>query len=311
MRIVLEVMDGPLAGKTVELSPGETVTVGRTAKSQLMLAHDSFLSGLHFLVECTEMNGVLRDCNSSNGTWINGEKVAERPIQQGDQISAGQTRFKITMDENTLSDNTRTSTVLFSIPKLDDMRMPDGSMTSVSEAKALTEEQQNVIEYLRRAPAPLYAILNGNVEERVPHILIGCGELYQYLPEGLNFGDNVPPAVYLAHVPTNSALLPKLVQEGWGKHWILFFTCMHPFAEIRKHLRQFILLQTDEGKRFFFRYYDPRLLQFFLTSCSTQEITQFFGPIQCMVMEDTFDSGKLLEFSVSPQGLSGRVQVLK
>lgn len=37
MHVVLEILDGPLAGRTVELQPGQSVSVGRTAKSQLML----------------------------------------------------------------------------------------------------------------------------------------------------------------------------------------------------------------------------------------------------------------------------------
>jgi hypothetical protein len=119
-----------------------------------------------------------------------------------------------------------------------------------------------------------------------------------------------PPGAFMAYVPVTSLLLPRLIQMGWGQHWLLFFTCMHPFAEVRKHLRQFLLLQSDDSKRFFFRFYDPRLLQFFLPACTAQEITQFFGPVQCFVMEDAFDPAKLLEFSVTPQGLSGRVQSL-
>jgi pSer/pThr/pTyr-binding forkhead associated (FHA) protein len=270
-----------------------------------MLPHDSFLSGLHFLVECAEHGAVVRDCNSSNGTWVNHEKVTEQPVQNGDQVAAGQTRFRIHADEAGMTEAGRTSTVMFAVPDLEQMR------AQADEPRSLSVEQANLLEYLRRAPAPLYAILNGNVDERVPHLLIASGENYQWLPEGAPPGDQIAPTVYLVHVPTTSPLLPALIQEGWGKHWIVFFTCQHPFLEIRKHLRQYLCLQTDEGARVFYRFYDPRILQLLLPECGQNEMAQLFGPIQCFLMEDAFDSGKLLEFSVSPQGLSRRVQHLR
>lgn len=36
-----------------------------------------------------------------------------------------------------------------------------------------------------------------------------------------------------------------------------------------------------------FRYYDPRVLRVFLPTCNKEELTNFFGPIQAFVLEDT------------------------
>jgi hypothetical protein len=306
MRVVLEILDGPLAGRTVELTEGQVVTVGRTAKSQLMLPHDSFLSSQHFAVECRPDGCFARDAGSSNGTWVNGQKITEHALAHGDQLAAGQTRFRLLIAAIDDDPNSRTSTVMFAVPQFDQTR----ATTGIIPPPSLTPVQQNVLEYLRRAPAPLYVILNANIEERVPQLLMSSGELYQFMPEGLPETGALPPGVFMAAVPVTSLLLPRLIQMGWGHHWLLFFTCMHPFLEVRKYLRQFLLMTSDDGKQFYFRYYDPRLLQFFLPACTPQEITQFFGPVQCFVMEDAFDPAKLLEFTVTPAGLSGQVQSL-
>jgi len=271
-----------------------------------MLPHDSFLSSQHFVVECRPDGCFARDAGSSNGTWVNGQKITEHALAHGDQLAAGQTRFRLLIAAVDDDPASRTSTVMFQVPQFDQSR----TTTGIAIPPALTPVQQNVLEYLRRAPAPLYAILDASIEERVPQLLMASGELYQFMPEGLPDVGLPQPGAFMAYIPVTSQLLPRLIQMAWGHHWALFFTCMHPFAEVRKHLRQFLLLKSDDSKSFYFRFYDPRLLQLFLPACSPQEITQFFGPVQCFVMEDAFDPSKLLEFSVTPQGLSGRAQSL-
>ncbi len=305
MAVVLEILDGPLAGRTVELAPGESVSVGRTAKSQLMLPHDNFLSGLHFLVEFTAQGVVLRDCNSSNGTWVNGDRVTERPLADGDQVSAGQTRFRVFSQSAEEADR-RSSTVLFAVPKFQEQ-------TGIHSVESLTfpPEQQRLLEYLKQLPAPLYALLNAGIEQHVPHFLMGSGEPFQYLSEGLGLDTLQPPAVYLVHFTPSSALLPRLIREGWGKHWITFLTCSHPLEELVHHLRSHLLVATADGRPFYLRYHDPRLLQVLLPSLTPQEAAQFFGPLHTFLIADPADSSRALEFGLTPQGLAGRALPLK
>lgn len=304
MRVVLEILDGPLAGRTVELTQGESVSVGRTAKAQLMLPHDNFLSGLHFLIEFGGNGVILRDCNSSNGTWVNGERVTERPLGDGDQLSAGQTRFRIYSHSDEAPG--RSSTVLFAVPKFEDK-------TGVHniEAIAFTPEQQRVLEYLKQLPAPLYALLNAGIEQHVPHVVMSSGEMFQFLPEGLAIDLIQPPPIYLVHLPTTSELLSRLIKEGWGKPWIAFFTCSHPLPEIAKHLRNLFLLSTAAGQRFYLRYFDPRLLQLLLPAFTPQELSQFFGPLHTFVIADPGDPSRLLEYGMTPKGLAGRSLTLR
>lgn len=305
MRVVLEILDGPLAGRTVELAAGESVSVGRTAKSQLMLPHDNFLSGLHFLVESTAGGVVLRDCNSSNGTWVNGERVTERPLADGDQVSAGQTRFRVYSEAAEEADR-RSSTVLFAVPKFQEQT----GVHSV-ESLAFSPEQQRLLEYLRQLPAPLYALLNAGIEQHVPHFLMGSGEPFQFLSDGLAMEQMQPPPVYLVQFMPSSALLPRLVKEGWGKPWITFLTCSHPLEELATHLRNLLLVSTVDGRPFYFRYYDPRLLQLLLPMFTPPELSQFFGPMHTLLIADPADAARALEFGMTPQGLAGRALALR
>ncbi len=305
MRVVFEILDGPLAGRTVELSPGESVSVGRTAKAQLMLPHDNFLSGLHFLIEYAQSGLVLRDCNSSNGTWVNGERVTERPLADGDQVSAGQTRFRIYSESAEEADR-RSSTVLFAVPKFQEQT----GIHSI-ESLAFAPEHQRVLEYLKQLPSPLFALLNAGIEQHVPHFLMGSGEPFQFLSEGLAVEQMQPPSVYLAQFTPSSALLPRLIREGWGKPWVTFVTCSHPVPELAKHLRNLMLMSTADGRPFYFRYFDPRILQLLLPTFTPQELSQFFGPLHTFLIADPADPARLLEFGVTPQGLAGRALALR
>jgi hypothetical protein len=92
MRLVLEVITGPLEGKQIEAKVGETVSVGRSAKASVVFA-DNFMSGAHFAVEGDAKGFRLRDLNSRNGTKLNGEMITEAAIKDGDQVHAGHTDF--------------------------------------------------------------------------------------------------------------------------------------------------------------------------------------------------------------------------
>lgn len=295
MRAVIEILDGPLAGRTIPLTPGQTFSVGRTAKSQLMLPHDGFLSGLHFQVECGDDAILLKDCNSSNGTFVNGNKAGTQLLANGDEIIAGQTHFRIHLDAvlpQPEAESTRTTTVMLQVP-----RPQQTAMMAVPTA-ALTPAQQWIVNYLRAQPAPLYALLDAVVEPRVSQMLVTAGEPYDILA-------SVTP--HLVQLSPESPLLPMLVREGWGKGWATFLTCPRPFAELRTHLRLFTSVQLEDGRRMPFRFYNPRLLQVWLAGCSVEELGMFFGPIFSLAIEDICNPGQLIEYRVMAEGLARTV----
>ena len=78
---------------------------------------------------------------------------------------------------------------------------------------------------------------------------------------------------------------------------------MYPVDHIRQHLRNLMVVQTEDNRRFLFRYWDPRFLQISLPVCSMPELQGFFGPVHAYVMQDMTDNGKLIEYSLSQQGL--------
>src|ERR1700730_11285624 len=98
MQAVLEVTSGPHTGRKISLSPGVPVRIGRTPKSDYVVAEDTFLSGAHFYVEWSGAQCVVRDMSSSNGTFLNGTRMNEGLVRDGDIITAGQSSFALHLD---------------------------------------------------------------------------------------------------------------------------------------------------------------------------------------------------------------------
>lgn len=95
MELMLEIKSGSLAGKVIPVRAGQVLTVGRTQRANFPIPQDTYLSGVHFSVECGKESCRLIDRKSANGTFVNGAKVTEVAVQNGDVVFAGKTTFGI------------------------------------------------------------------------------------------------------------------------------------------------------------------------------------------------------------------------
>src|SRR5205085_32358 len=82
---------GDHAGRRIPVPSGAPVRVGRQPPSEVRLADDPMLSNLHFSVECADTGCTVRDLGSRFGTLLNGHKVVEAALKNGDEIKAGRT----------------------------------------------------------------------------------------------------------------------------------------------------------------------------------------------------------------------------
>jgi hypothetical protein len=76
---------------------------------------------------------------------------------------------------------------------------------------------------------------------------------------------------------------------------------------LRRHLREFLRVRDEAGKRLIFRYYDPRILRVYLPTCWPAELNTFFGPISAFITEGE-SSGEILEFRNERGALSSVVR---
>lgn len=69
---------------------GTSITVGREAPSGLVIA-DTRISRQHFEITFTQGRHSIKDLSSRNGTWVNGSRITEIALKDGDIIEAGGT----------------------------------------------------------------------------------------------------------------------------------------------------------------------------------------------------------------------------
>src|SRR5262249_11494370 len=88
---------GPHQGARFEFDRHDTFLVGRAPTAHLQLLDDAYFSRHHLLLEFNPPRCYLRDLGSSNGTSVNGQKVAECFLRDGDVISGGKTRMRLSL----------------------------------------------------------------------------------------------------------------------------------------------------------------------------------------------------------------------
>jgi transcriptional regulator with GAF, ATPase, and Fis domain len=99
LRPRLIAVSGPLEGRTFPLS-GEGSIIGRHADSQLQVL-DLSVSRRHCeLRPDSEQRWVLRDLGSSSGTLVNSRPINERPLEHGDLVQVGTSRFVFLLYES-------------------------------------------------------------------------------------------------------------------------------------------------------------------------------------------------------------------
>jgi pSer/pThr/pTyr-binding forkhead associated (FHA) protein len=72
----------------------DRTTVGNAPENDIALADDAMASHLHAVLERFQAGWCVTDLGSSNGTWVNGERIwSSRRLRHGDEIRIGQTRL--------------------------------------------------------------------------------------------------------------------------------------------------------------------------------------------------------------------------
>jgi eukaryotic-like serine/threonine-protein kinase len=109
LRVNLRVLAGPYKGRVFSFKQHDTFLIGRTNDAHLCLPDDIFFSRHHCLLEIQPPRCFLRDLGSTNGTFVNGEKVHTAFLEHGDQIQGGETVLLVEVEATQIDDRDRRS----------------------------------------------------------------------------------------------------------------------------------------------------------------------------------------------------------
>src|SRR3954467_10266363 len=92
----LVLLSAGMTGRTHELKVDKT-TIGRLEDNTFQIAEPS-VSSHHCEVLLKGGEVVIKDLNSTNGTFINGEKISESPLKPGQVLRLGQIEMRLESD---------------------------------------------------------------------------------------------------------------------------------------------------------------------------------------------------------------------
>lgn len=266
---ILQVRYGPMACSKAVIAPGQVLRVGRGEAVNLAVPHDKDMAEVHFELSWSGSRAWLKDLGSSTGTLLEGQKIEQGEVFNGSWIRASLTDFSVYFERTTPPRK-------FEEPSLSPMWLPQKTWA---------------LQMLHEQEANLYAIMDAARSGRILELLRESVEEYRSLYEGMegDFLEDVAP--YLVKLPKGSLLLEALVQEGWGDGWGIYLTSSQPFLDIRRHLRKFLMVETEgtRGRRYF-RFYDPRVIRLLWPELSPDECRNFLGPIECLIFENSYQA---------------------
>jgi hypothetical protein len=251
---------------SIEYLGTEAVVRDLSAKVQkhTRCARQCFLADLRN-APCTEGLCAMHDRSGDLGLYINRVRVREAMLRHGDAIVAGRSCLLFTTAEHALA-------------------AAPGASSGI-ESVLTPEAQMRVLSYMAQLQAPLFAIVDA---ARSPECLAALAvheEIYYSLYDGAEGAKLDEVAPYLVELPVGSPLLATLVREHWGQSALSFLAAQADFKLLRRHLRHFLMVENEQRRLMYFRFYDPRVLGIFLPSCTPRELKEFFGPIQAFLVE--------------------------
>jgi pSer/pThr/pTyr-binding forkhead associated (FHA) protein len=341
MQIFLEIGSGSNAGTKIPLNSGAPLRLGRNPKADHAFPDDKLMSSLHFAIDYSEKGCRLIDLQSSNGTFLNGARVKEATLANGDEIRAGSTVFVIrilgdqplsappttpeqspelrpeprpepTPQQRPVSPSASPSPLAPSPLRPGELpsfpaRAPKFELPPAAPQQQTPNppppapRQPRLQDLLAKDFQPLYALLDASREPSVLKVILESKEEYQSLFEGAQGAQLAHFAPYLIRIPQKSPLIETLTHQAWSKSWGVFLTCDQPLKDLRTHFRHFLTVNLPDGSQVYFRYYDPRVLRLFLPTCLPEETTQFFGPVKHFLIEAE-DPATALHFTRGTKG---------
>src|SRR5437764_674101 len=89
---LLQILDGPEAGLTFTLPQAGKKLIGRGHGLPIRLS-DPQVSRVHCELQVTDGKVVLADAGSAAGTWVNGARITQHVLQEGEIFCVGETHI--------------------------------------------------------------------------------------------------------------------------------------------------------------------------------------------------------------------------
>lgn len=104
-RYALRFISGKYQGGEFPLRMNREIIIGRSSELDMVLVED-MVSRRHAKITSTANDVYIQDLGSTNGTFVNGEKVSRSRLSEGDRILVGTSIIKLVAADSTASGQT-------------------------------------------------------------------------------------------------------------------------------------------------------------------------------------------------------------
>ncbi|WP_428034722.1 DUF4123 domain-containing protein [Amphritea sp.] len=134
-----------------------------------------------------------------------------------------------------------------------------------------------------------YAVIDGAQVSELQAKLSASKHSYVCLWSGELDSDLKQVAPYLVQLKRDSNFTLWLLENGWANNWNIFVSAKSSIKMVRKHLRKFLTVVTDDGETLIFRFYDPRIMKAFMRNIDGQQSQQLFQDIVAFRYENPLE----------------------
>jgi hypothetical protein len=92
--LALRFISGKYQGGEFPLGTQPEIVVGRSSELDMVLVED-MVSRRHARIECNDDHILIEDLGSTNGTFVNGEKIKRAALKEGDRVLIGTSILKV------------------------------------------------------------------------------------------------------------------------------------------------------------------------------------------------------------------------
>lgn len=100
MRLALRFISGKYQGGEFPISEGQEIIIGRSSELDMVLVEE-MVSRRHARIQLQDGVITIEDLGSTNGTFVNGEKIQKGTLREGDRILIGTSILKVVTTADT------------------------------------------------------------------------------------------------------------------------------------------------------------------------------------------------------------------
>jgi hypothetical protein len=148
------------------------------------------------------------------------------------------------------------------------------------------EQEKKDKELFRETLSPRYLLIDAALWDRDVNDIFSGNVAYRSLFRGATGKELWSVAPYLVDAGSNEDFIRRIKDKNQVDRRI---TRLHSDLDIdalRKHLRHFLRVKTEDGRYLYFRFYDPYVVNTVFPNLTKEQLGEFLGPLEYIITED-------------------------